>query len=69
MNDAFITGVFSDAVSAHHLDQAGRASAGKAELGPLPATAVYLLYTLAVTWTLIIAYVTVSAIKKAKKSK
>ena len=69
VNDAFITGVFSDAVSAHHLDQAGRASAGKAELGPLPATAVYLLYTQAVTWTLIIAYVTVSAIKKAKKSK
>ena len=69
VNEEFIDGVFSEAVSAHHLDQAGRASTGKANLGPLPETAVSLLTALAVTWVLLIAYVAFTTIKKVKKSK
>jgi len=69
VNEEFIDGVFSEAVSAHHLDQAGRASTGRANLGPLPETAVSLIGALVVTWVLLLAYVAFTAVKKAKKSK
>jgi len=69
VDDAFVSGVFNEAVSAHHLDQAGRASTGKADLGPLPAMAVSLLGVLAFVWLLLLAYLAAIAVKKAKKSK
>ena len=69
INDEFIEKLYSNATSLYRLDQISVTSTGKADLGPLPATAVTLLTALAATWLLIILYVSISAVKKAKKSK
>ncbi|MBR6787027.1 MAG: extracellular solute-binding protein [Clostridia bacterium] len=69
INDEFIEKLYSNATSLYRLDQISVTSTGKADLGPLPATAVTLLTALAATWLMIILYVSVSAVKKAKKSK
>ncbi len=53
VDDAFIDGIFTQVTSLYRLDQIG---AAKADLGPLPSTAVFLLAALAVAWVLIAVY-------------
>lgn len=65
INDEFIQNLYSDMISLHHLDECGPA-AGKAELGPLPPTAVALLASLGITWGLILVYLAVQAWKRRK---
>ena len=69
INDEFVEKLYANATSLYRLDQINVTSAGKADLGPLPGTAVTLLAALAATWALILLYVTVTFLKKAKKSK
>ena len=49
VDNAFIDSLFSEMTSLYHLDQI-QSSKGKADLGPLPATAVILLCALLATW-------------------
>ena len=69
INDEFIEKLYASATSLYRLDQISVASTGKADLGPLPGTAVALLSALAAVWALILLYVGFEAVKKAKKSK
>ena len=58
--------------SLYRLDQlstGSTASAGKADLGPLPPTAVALLAALGVAWALIGLYAVMSAVKKKSSLK
>lgn len=63
-----ITELYSDIASLYRLDQTGgrhgQLSAGKADLGTLPAASVLLLSALAVTWALILLYMLIRFIKK-----
>ncbi len=75
IDDAFIDDLYKKMVNLYRLDQinvggdeAG-ASAARADLGPLPGTAVALLAGLAVVWLGIIAYVTADWAKKRKGAK
>ena len=56
VDDAFIQSLYSDMTSLYRLDQHSSTGAGKAELGPLPGTAILLLSTLGVVWVLIGVY-------------
>ncbi|MBQ8509628.1 MAG: extracellular solute-binding protein [Clostridia bacterium] len=70
VDDTYIEELYSDITSLYRLNQSrpqGGESAGKAELGPLPATAVVLLAALAGAWVLIGVYVFTEALKKRKK--
>ena len=58
--------------SLSRLDQlatGGAATPGKADLGPLPPTAVALLAALAVAWALIALYAVITAVKKKSSLK
>jgi len=66
VNDAFIDDLYADMISLYRLDQIETGGAGPAELGPLPAAAQLLLWTLAAAWVLMIAYVLVHAARKKK---
>lgn len=69
VNDAFIEKLYGDMTSLYRLDQIeSSASSGKAELGPMPKTAIGLLSALAFAWVMIIAYVLIGAIRKKKLS-
>ena len=57
VDDAYIAALFDEVSSLYHLDQAEGLSSGKADLGPLPQTAIILLSALAAVWVLIILYV------------
>lgn len=65
---AYMEKLFDDVTSLYRLDQKSASAAGKAELGPLPNTAVVLLAALCIAWLLIIAYVCREAVK-AKKTR
>lgn len=70
VNDAYIKSVYENVTSLYRLDQlesTGGTVAGRAELGPLPSTAVVLLVSLAGAWILIGGYVVLGAVKKRKK--
>ena len=58
--------LFADVTSLYRLDQGseGLSSGGKADLGPLPATAVILLTALAGAWILILLYLAVQYFRK-----
>lgn len=58
--------LYSETQALYHLDTVS-SSGGKAELGPLPATAVALLAALAVAWVLILAYLVLLWRRKRKK--
>lgn len=70
IDDAYIGKLYSDITSLYRLDQLGSQdssiSSGKADLGPLPKTAVILLSALAGAWVLILIYVAFGAIKKRR---
>ena len=56
VDEAFIKKLYDDVKSLYRLDQGAGAAMGKKELGPLPATAVVLLCSLAAAWILILTY-------------
>lgn len=65
IDDAYMEKLFADVTSLYRLDQIS-AFTGKTDLGPLPATAVILLVSLAVTWCGILLYVISQHLKKRK---
>ncbi|MBE6611392.1 MAG: extracellular solute-binding protein [Ruminococcaceae bacterium] len=70
VDDAFYDTLYSDMISLYRLDQIDTGSgstAGKAELGPLPTTAVVLIGALICAWVLILTYVGLSFRKKLRK--
>ena len=67
VDEIYLEALFADTMSLYRLDQSG--AAGRAELGPLPQTAVLLLGALGVSWVLIIAYVATDSLKKKKTGK
>ena len=58
--------LYSDTQSLYHLD-AVSPSGGKADLGPLPGTAVALLAGLGIAWVLIFAYLARQELKKRRR--
>lgn len=73
VNEAFVDNLFKEVTSLYRLNQGNMLSdsvtAGKNDLGPLPKTAVALIATLAIVWTLIIVYFTINYFKKRKFNK
>ena len=72
VDDAYLDTLYRDVISLYRLDQlstGGAATAGKADLGPLPPTAVALLTALAVAWTLIALYAVITAVKEKSSLK
>ena len=68
VDDAYIQALYTDTQSLYHLDAASP-SGGKADLGPLPGTAVALLAGLVVAWILIFAYVAWQAVRRRRAEK
>ena len=66
VDEAYMDKLFADVSSLYRLGQAGGASMGKKDLGPLPATAKLLLAALALTWVGIGAYVLLARLRKKK---
>ena len=67
VNDAYYEKLWGDMTSLYRLDSGEAVAAGKAELGPLPGTAKFLLGALIGAWVLIGVYVLFEKIKKARK--
>ena len=71
VNDSYYEKLFSDITALHRLDQLGtpdeRVVAGKADLGPLPGTAVALLAGLAGAWVLVLLYVAGKKLRRTGK--
>ena len=67
VDDAYIQDLYTDTVALYHLDQTS-AMAGKADLGPLPPTAVALLGALAAAWAGILACVVLRRVRARKKA-
>ena len=65
----YIEKLYADMTSLYRLDQHASTGAGKADLGPLPDTAVALLSALICAWVLIGAYVLLDYIRKKKMEK
>lgn len=66
VDDAFIDSLYGEMISLHRLDGIGAGSTGKAELGPLPPTAIMLLSLIATAWVFIGIYILVQTLKKRK---
>lgn len=69
VDDAYMEKLYGDVTSLYRLDQGSAATAGKADLGPLPETAKILLTVLAIVWILILAYVIREAVRKRKRAR
>lgn len=65
VDDDYIDELYAEMTSLYRLDQIS-ASEGKADLGPLPGTAVALLWSLAVIWLGILSYGIRDSVKKKK---
>lgn len=63
---SYMEKLYDDVTSLYRLDQKSTSVTGKAELGPLPKTAVILLSALGLAWLLIIVYVCREAVKHRK---
>ncbi len=63
---AYMEKLYDDVKSLYRLDQKSTSVTGRAELGPLPKTAVILLSALGLAWLLIIVYVCREAVKLRK---
>lgn len=57
VDDAFMEKLYGDVASLYRLDQKGAEVSGKQDLGPLPATAIVLLFSIAAVWIGMIGYV------------
>ena len=66
INDAYMDKLYKDVSALYRLDQINVNTSERADLGPLPAAAVYLLSALAIAWIFIIVYVLKDFIKKQK---
>lgn len=66
VDEETIQTLYSDTQSLYHLD-AVSPSGGKADLGPLPGTAVALLAGLGIAWVLIFAYLARQELKKRRR--
>lgn len=66
VDEQTIQTLYSDTQSLYHLD-AVSPSGGKADLGPLPGTAVALLAGLGIAWVLIFAYLAWQGLKKRRR--
>ena len=66
VDETTIAQLYEDPVALYHLDQTS-AAAGKADLGPLPATAVALLAALAVAWVGIVAWVILRRVRARRR--
>ncbi len=67
VDDTYIQNLYSDVTSLYHLDEYSGPNGGKADLGPLPATAKALLGGLAGVWALILIYLAVSRLRSRKR--
>jgi len=67
IDDAYFETLYADINSLFRLDQRSVSAGDRADLGPLPATAVVLLASLGGAWVLIGGYVLCSTRKKRKK--
>lgn len=71
MDDAYIANLYQEVTALYHLDQQGTGNGedvgGRADLGPLPGTAVMLLSVLAAAWILILLYLLWGRVKENKK--
>lgn len=67
VDETTIAQLYEDTVALYHLDQTS-AAAGKADLGPLPATAAALLAALAVAWAGILACVIWRRVRARRKT-
>ncbi len=67
VDEAYIDKLYKDVASLYRLDQSSKAASGKADLGPLPKTAVLLLTSLAVVWALLLIYAVLEAKKRKKE--
>ena len=65
VDEAYIQALYADTRSLYHLDAASP-SGGKADLGPLPGTAVALLAGLALAWVLIFVYVAWQSVRRRR---
>jgi len=66
VDEAFMEKLYSDMVSAKHLDQISVDGNGKRILGKLPTESVILLWSLAIVWILMGIYVLKEFLKKKK---
>jgi len=69
VDDTYFSRLYKDVTSLYRLDQIAGVNgreAGKAELGKLPSTAVYLLLAIAGAWLLMAVYVLFGWRKKKK---
>src|SRR5699024_8981176 len=66
VDEGTIAQLYEDTVDLYHLDQTS-ATAGKADLGPLPTTAVVLLAALAVAWAGILACVILRKVRVRRR--
>ncbi len=65
---AYLDTLYDETLALYHLD-AVTGAGGKADLGPLPGTAVALLVSLAAAWALILAYLIVTRVRSRKTVK
>ena len=66
VDDAYIESLYEEMISLYRLDGIGAGGGEKAELGPLPSTAIMLLSLIAAAWLFIGIYVLVQTLKKRK---
>ena len=69
VDEKYMEKLYDDVRSLYRLDQIGEGAGGKAELGPLPETAVILLCALAGVWVLIGLYGLRLLLKKRRAAK
>ena len=69
VDDEYIKKLYTDVTALYHLGQGSGSSSGRADLGPLPGTAVALIVVLVVIWCLILVYVIVDRARMKKKGK
>ena len=70
VDQAYLDRLFSDVNALYRLDQISiSSSGGRADLGPLPATSVALLSTLAAAWFLILLWLVLGALRKRRETK
>lgn len=67
VDESYMEKLYQDVISLYRLDQSSASAAGKADLGPLPKTAVVLLVSLAVVWVLILVYLLREMKKRRRK--
>ena len=67
VDEAYIEQLYTDTQALYHLDTVS-STGGKADLGPLPGTAVALLAALAAAWVLILGYVLLARRRRKKNS-